>query len=772
MFGWGGRLSIGYGSLVSLFLAAEVLAETIARTHGKVQHRQTIEVDCGRRLVLGVDYYTEHWPHSSMRTDLEAIKHDLGADIIRVGDFMWHEMEPVNGTFNFTLLDSLITTAADVGLEVVLATPTAGGPAWLYHENPSVFTRGPDAAEGYAGLQPVFGGRRQYSFNSDIYLFHAKRITEKLASRFGQHPAVTFWQVDNELGHEGSDLDFSNNSLVAWRKWLRQKYVGSIDKLNADWGTVFWSATYNSFDQIPLPLWTIPGNSRSGNENFRSNLSPGMLLDFRRFRRDSVSAFALEQVRILRDYNVRGCITTNAPGGFWSKAMDHAQIFADMDIPAYDNYPVWGGSTEAPKPETVALSLSTIRGWTSGPEKGWMIAEQLIGAQGHDIIGYNPRPGQALAWASAALLHGATALLFFRYRAAIFGQEQFCFGILDHTTPIGTGRKWKEVKDFYHLARQHEPIWSAPLRAQVALVYDMENLFAWQVQPQSTSFTFDNEALRFFEPFWRLGVSVDVISTRKLKSADDFLAYDVLLLPAPMLTTDSLVEHLTAFVEAGKSLWLGFRADIKDERSQIRRNPSRLAALAGVQVVEIESLGGSKVCQLVNSDGGTTTCDVWREGLQKLPGASPEFIWTYGADQDTKETFYRDSGFAAVARLKTATSGEVIYVGAGICQDALGTMAEQTLTARGIEYLPRHKSPWLEQHMRKDASGKLWHVYINHGAESTIVANQTLAPYTVLITDDMMKLVSQSPVRRASPRVAPKTLALYANGASEVVTGV
>jgi len=762
---------MGCGSLVSLFLAAEVLAETIARTHGKIQHGSAIDVDCGRRLVLGVDYYAEHWPHSSMQTDLEAIKHDLGADIIRVGDFMWHELEPTNGTFNFTLLDSLIKAASDVGLEIVLATPTAGGPAWLYHENPSVFTRGPDAAEGYAGVSPVFGGRRQYSFNSDIYLFHAKRITEQLAARYGQHPAVTFWQVDNELGHEGSDLDFSQNSLQAWQTWLRDKYTGNIDKLNADWGTVFWSATYNSFEQIPLPLWTIPGNSRSGNENFRSNLSPGMLLDFRRFRRDSISKFALEQVRVLRDYAVKGCITTNAPGGFWSKAMDHAQIFAGMDIPSYDNYPVWGGSTEAPRPSTVALSLSTVRGWTSSPEKGWMIAEQLIGAQGHDIIGYNPRPGQALAWASAALLHGATALLFFRYRAAMFGQEQFCFGILDHTTPVGIGRKWKEVKDFYHLARQHEPIWSAPLRAHVALVFDMENLFAWQVQPQSTSFTFDNEARRFFEPFWRLGVSVDAISTRKLKSLNDFLAYDVLLMPAPMLTTDSLVQQLTAFVEAGKSLWLGFRADVKDERSQIRKRPSRLAALAGVEVMEIESLGGSQVCQLVNSQGASATCDVWREGLQRLPHSNAEILWSYGADHGTNETFYRDSGFAAVARLNTASAGEVIYVGAGIEADALSGMAEETLKGRGIEFLPRRSSPWLEQHMRKDSNGKLWQIYINHGAQSIDVANHTLTPYTVMIADDNMQLVSQAPVRRNSPRAAPRKLALYANGASEVVTG-
>ena len=48
----------------------------------------------------------------------------------------------------------------------------------------------------------------------------------------------------------------------------------------------------------------------------------------------------------------------------------------------------------------------------------------LIGAQGHDIIGYTPRPNQSIAWAAQSFARGATALLFFRYRAAVFGQAR------------------------------------------------------------------------------------------------------------------------------------------------------------------------------------------------------------------------------------------------------------------------------------------------------------------------------------------------------------
>jgi beta-galactosidase len=150
----------------------------------------------------------------------------------------------------------------------------------------------------------------------------------------------------------------------------------------------------------------------------------------------SITAFTNVLVGELKSAGVTGVITTNAPGGSWNKALDHNDLFEQMDMPAFDNYPVWGGSTSAPQASTVALTLDTARGWrktmnnnndqassTSNDGTGWMVAEQLIGAQGHDIIGFTPRPQQAVAWSAAALLgHGATALLFFRFRPALFGQ--------------------------------------------------------------------------------------------------------------------------------------------------------------------------------------------------------------------------------------------------------------------------------------------------------------------------------------------------------------
>jgi len=370
-----------------------------------------------------------------------------------------------------------------------------------------------------------------------------------------------------------------------------------------------------------------------------------------------------------------------------------------------------------------------VRGWgsTRTGNTGFMVPEQLIGAQGHDIIGFTPRPGQAQAWAAASMLHGAISLSWFRYRAAVFGQEQFCYGILDHTTPRGTGRKWKEAQSFYQLARKHENLWLAPVEAQVALLYDSDNVFAWQGQPQSNAFDFGVEAHRLYYPFWRNGVAVDVLSSRHLLGDTEeeswFLSkYKILVLPAMMLTDDRLVAFAEKFVQGGGSLWLGYRSDLKDKRGQVRRTPSRLAKLAGVEVAEFESLNlGAKQSTLKSSGGGPSTtaeASVWREGLQILTnedGTQPaKAIWHY------TDSFFGAQGYVGVTQreLNGASGGEVVYIGTGIDQEALVPLAASSIKRQGVHAAGAGANANVEQMLRRDRNGTMWRVVINHGEEA------------------------------------------------------
>ncbi len=156
--------------------------------------------------------------------------------------------------------------------------------------------------------------------------------------------------------------------------------------------------TYNDFTEIPIPLKTITVHN------------PALQLDWARFRSDSLNNFAKEHTGLVK--RLKGDhqdVTTNVSGGFFGKWFDHEENLKAMDFVSYDNYPVWGGLKAPLSPAEVAMTLDFNRGLKN---KNFWIVEQLIGAQGHDVIGYLPRPNQSKLWSTQAFAHGCNNMLF------------------------------------------------------------------------------------------------------------------------------------------------------------------------------------------------------------------------------------------------------------------------------------------------------------------------------------------------------------------------
>ena len=55
----------------------------------------------------GVDYYPEQWGMEHVDRDLDDIV-ELGADLIRIGDFAWDVFEPEDGRYDFSFFDEVI----------------------------------------------------------------------------------------------------------------------------------------------------------------------------------------------------------------------------------------------------------------------------------------------------------------------------------------------------------------------------------------------------------------------------------------------------------------------------------------------------------------------------------------------------------------------------------------------------------------------------------------------------------------------------------------
>jgi len=644
---------------------------------------------------MGVDYYPEHWPAEMIDEDIKRMK-DMGVNMVRIGEFAWHLMESKEGQYDFSFFDLVIQKLKESNIEVMFGTPTATFPAWLAKKHPDILSK--DEAQN----PRVFGGRRQYCYNSDAYMEYSLRIVDALVNHYKDEEAIVSWQVDNEFGHEGSDMCYCETCHSKFQVFLEQKY-GSIDKLNDVYGTIFWGQTYNDFSEIPIPRKTITVHN------------PALQLDWARFRSDSLNGFAKTHTALVK--KLRGShqtVTTNVSGGFFDKWFDHETNLEDMDFVSYDNYPVWGGLREPLSPADIAMTLDFNRGLLN---KNFWIVEQLIGAQGHDVIGYLPRPNQSKLWSNQAFAHGCNNMLFFRWRGMNKGAEQFCYGILDHDNELG--RKYTEAKEIINGARANEELLNAEIKNKVAVLYDFDNAWSWKFQRQSSVFDYTKELMRLYRPFHDLNISMDVVPNTR-----DISGYDVVLLPAQQIIDDVLADKLKSFTEAGGTVVFSFRTGIRDRDNNLHFNqklPGKIHDLLGVKLGEIESLQEGQVVKVDGKGrfkGAYGECSVWRDLM--IPETA-EVLAEYEDNLDLPKTCMTVNNYG---------DGKAYYVGGGLSNNLMRQLAVEIAKNVGLETTSSPEG--VEIVKRSTASGEKIFV-LNHNEFEVSYEGKTLKPFEVII---------------------------------------
>lgn len=635
-------------------------------------------------MILGVDYYPEHWPEEMLASDLDRIV-AMGANTIRIGEFCWHLFEPEEGTYRFDYFEGVLRAAADRGLDVIFGTPTATFPAWLAKKYPDILSR------DERGLVRAFGGRRQYCFNAPAYRTHAVRITEKVVEAYAHYDHLIAWQIDNEFGHEGSDACYCDHCQEAFRRYLERTY-GTIEALNEAFGTIFWGQTYNHFDEVDLPKPTITVQN------------PALQLAHARFRSEAINGFAMEMLdAVKRHRRPEQKITHNFFGGFFDLFYDQNPLSQALDVVGYDHYPVWGGLEEPLPPHHLAMALDYFRGLKEAP---FWILEELMGAQGHDIIGYRPLENQAKLWATQAMLRGCEGMLFFRWRSMDRGQEQFCQGIIDWDDR--EGKKYEEVKAFFRWVKAHEDKIRGREKGRVAFVYDYANRWSWKIQRQSAGFDYTTEFLRFYESFHRRNVPVEVIDKNR-----SFEGYDVLVLPVMQLMEESFRDRIERFVASGGTVLFTYRTAMKDGDNNIpfgMEHHAFLERIAGIEIQGYESLGADRTVDLKRSERRGTG-GVWRD-LIHCHRAEALFVY---------DDVYHD--YAAVSVADHA-GGCVYYVGTGVDPMTAGYLAERILKRSKIPYL--FSELGVEVFRREGAT-----YLLNHNEERARHGKKVLEPFEI-----------------------------------------
>ncbi len=642
-------------------------------------------------MLLGVDYYPEQWDPSLMDSDMDTML-EMGCNVIRIAEFSWHLMEKTEGQYDFSFFDNVIAKAKEKGLKVILGTPTATIPAWLAHKHPDILS------EFEGGKKRAFGGRHVYCFNSPAMYAYSEKIIRAMAEHYRDETQVAAWQIDNELGHEGSDVCYCPQCRKAFQRYLEEKFEGSIDRLNDTYGTTFWSQEYNSFEEIPLPEETITTHN------------PALRMDWERFRSKSIVDFINFQARILREVIPHALVMHDFPGGGLDKHVDYSETARNLDLAAYNNYPVWGGQKEPIAPHEIAFGLDYIRGLK---QQNFWITEAIMGAQGHDVTGFLPRPNQAKMWSYQGMAHGCESMMYFRYRGATKGAEQFCYGILDADNI--KGRKFREVQSFFTDIRNYEKAMESPIRSEVAIVYDYDSLASFRIQRQSILLDCQGEMKKLYKAFFDVNVPVDVIP-----SSADISKYKVVLLPQMIIARPEFQNRVKDFVNASGTLVLTYRNAVKDVDNNLpfgESVPVGYRELAGVTVAETESLQEILAFPLIGQgafEGESGQGGIFRDMLEVTDA---QVLYHYG------DAFY--TRYAAVTR-KQHNKGMVYYLGCALDEAVTAKIMGTILADSHIDVISSDSG--VEVAIRGGAQQRV-RMLINHNAFEASAGDITLEPF-------------------------------------------
>ncbi len=551
-------------------------------------------------LKYGFSYYPEHCnSYDEINLDIDIIVKS-GANVVRMGEFAWDQMEKHEGEYDFDVFTYTVNELGKRGIYTVMCTPTSCPPAWMMKKHPEI------SYVDYRGIKRPFGARHHYCYNNPIYREYSKKIASKMAELFGNNPYVIGFQIGNEFAQEHSGRCHCDVCAEKFRTYLKNKYK-TIDGFNFACGTYAWGEAYSSFDEVDPPHATYEATEPDLIHDFYDN--PGLRLNFENFSSDSFCEYLNIQKDALK--STGKIITTNSTG-LGRNQINYYDFFKELDLFGLDIYPsLWD-----PDHKVSQLTYAFSR---SNKQKPFWALEFAIGG-GHGLWAkegrLQPLPGVIELEVMHAFASGAELLAHFQYKQFRSGAEQLNYALLD--TDRVPRRRYFDFQNTAKAIEKHSVILENTFvkKPTTAIIFDYNALWTLLIKPVNHDFSYIEFIAKFYDTLRSIGVEADIVSPKA-----DLSGYSLVIAPSPIVTDADYIANLKSYVNGGGCLFGTFLTSVKDYDNvgYDVSLPAHLTDVFGAVVSEVEPVFDSSRA-IVEIDGRESLNYHWLDELELCGG--------------------------------------------------------------------------------------------------------------------------------------------------------
>ncbi len=602
------------------------------------------------RLLHGADYNPDQWldyPEVLAR-DLELMK-ESKVNCVSMPMFAWAKLEPEEGVYDFDWLEEIINKLYDNGVYTILATPTAAKPNWMSNKYEEI------RRVNRYGQRELPGRRHNHCYTSPVYREKSRAINTLLAERLASHPGVILWHLSNEYNGEC----FCDLCINAFRGWLKDKY-GTLDKLNHEYWSAFWSHTYTDWDQIHPPFAHADSDVHALN------------LDWKRFVTYQTIDFMKSEIDAVRTVNPDIPVTTNLMGFY--EGLNYFKFAEDLDVVSWDSYPIWH-SDDDQSPQRIALHTAMAHDlMRSIKREPFLLMESTPSMTNWQAVSRLKRPDMHMLSSLQAVAHGADSVQYFQWRKSRGSSEKFHGAVVDHSGR-NDDRVFLEVKVLGNRLETISELQGSQVESKVAIVFDWENRWAIKDSrgPRNSGIHYEDTVEEHYRFFREKGINVDIVDSESTLDR-----YSLVIAPMLYMLRDGFADKLKTFARNGGRLVGTYMTGLVNENDLVYLGDlpgEGLNEVFGIRREEIDALYDHQSNQMKMTDEKgvhyklTELCE-----LIHLEGAEVKAVYA--------EDFY--AGMPVLTRHQYG-QGEAYYLAARASIDFLRRFYGELVTELGID---------------------------------------------------------------------------------------